>query len=395
MTHWPGWVPRNRQLRLLVDGALALVLAAASLLEIFTASDPAEHWGGARPLQVALALAATLPLLVRVGFPITVVLVEVGAVLVLSARAPAHPSFEPFAAMVIAVYSLGAHTTGRRARAGAALLLALAAAAVAGSAVSGQSVSGLLSPGFWLLGAWTVGRIIRGWRRRTLELEELTRELAAQRDLQARAAVAVERGRIARELHDVVAHNVSMMVVQAGAAARVLEGPQPHVRAALQAIADTGRATVDEMRTLLGVLRAGEDGAGLDPQPRLSDLERLVASVREAGLPVELEVSGEQVPLPQALDLSAFRIVQEALTNTLRHAGPARATVRVRYRSDGIELEVRDDGAGDGDTARQGHGLVGIRERVSMLGGELELGPRAEGGFLVRARLPLTEAVPA
>lgn len=382
-------------LRLLADGALALVLAAASLVEIFTSSQPAEHWGSGRPLQVLLALAVTLPLLGRVRFPLVVALVEVAAVIALNARAPAHPSFEPFAAMVIAVYSLGAHTSGRRARAGVALLLVLGVAAVASTAASGRSVSGLLSPGFWLLAAWAVGWIIRGWRRRTQELQVLTRELEAQRDLQAQAAVAVERGRIARELHDVVAHNVSMMVVQAGAAARVLEGAQPHVREALAAIADTGRSTVDEMRTLLGVLRAGDDSTGLAPQPGLADLERLVASVREAGLPVELKIEGEPLPLPQALDLSGYRIVQEALTNTLKHAGRARASVRVRYQATGVELEIGDDGLGAGAGAGNGgHGLVGIRERVAMLGGELELGPRPEGGFGVRARLPLPDSLP-
>jgi len=263
------------------------------------------------------------------------------------------------------------------------------------SAASGHGVSGLLSPGFWLLAAWIVGRIIRGWRARTLELEALTRELEAQRDLQAKAAVAVERSRIARELHDVVAHNVSMMVVQAGAAARVLEGAQPHVRAALQTIADTGRTTVDEMRTLLGVLRAGEDGTALSPQPGLAELEELVEKVREAGLAVELEVDGERRSLPQPLELSAYRIVQEALTNTLKHAGPARACVRVRYRPDEVELEVRDDGTGTEAGGGSGHGLVGMRERVRMLGGELEAGPRAQGGFLVRARLPVDEVVRA
>ena len=385
----------NPRLRVLADGALALVLAAASLTEIFTSRHPAEHWGSGRPLQLLLALAATLPLLARVRFPLVVTLVEVAAVVALNARAPAHPSFEPFAAMVIAVYSLGAHTSGRHARAGVTLLLILAVAAVASTAASGHSASGLLSPGFWLLAAWLVGWIIRGWRRRTQELELLTRELEAQRDLQAQAAVAVERGRIARELHDVVAHNVSMMVVQAGAAARVLEGAQPHVREALAAIADTGRATVDEMRTLLGVLRAGDDDARLAPQPGLADLERLIASVREAGLPVELEIEGEPLRLPQALDLSGYRIVQEALTNTLKHAGQARASVRICYRATGVELEIGDDGPGVGTGAGSGgHGLVGIRERVAMLGGELELGPRPEGGFGVRARLPLPESLP-
>jgi signal transduction histidine kinase len=383
---------RNRRLRLLADGALALVLAVASLLELFATNDPEAHWGGRGPLQVVLALAVTLPLLLRVRAPIAVLMVVVAGVVVLDGISSAHPSFEPFAAMVIAVYSLGAHTSGRQARLGVVLLAGVAAAAVAASAAGGHSVAGLLSPGFWLLAAWVVGWIIRGWRTRTLELEGLTRELEEQRDLQAEAAVTVERGRIARELHDVVAHNVSMMVVQAGAAARVLEGAQPHVRDALAAIAETGRGTVDEMRTLLGVLRASEDGLALSPQPGVGDLERLVESVREAGLPVELHVEGQPAPLPQALDLSAYRIVQEALTNTLKHAGPARARVDVRYGANAVELEISDDGSGGGNGGGSGHGLIGIRERVAMLGGDVEAGPGDGGGFAVRARLPVPQA---
>jgi signal transduction histidine kinase len=224
-----------------------------------------------------------------------------------------------------------------------------------------------------------VGRTVRGWREKSVALERANRELAE-------AAVAIERGRIARELHDVVAHNVSMMVVQAGAAERVLAGEQPHVRDALAAISDTGRQTVDEMRTLLGVLRAS---APLAPQPGLADLEELVDGVREAGLPVTLRIEGSPRPLPQAADLSAYRIVQEALTNALKHAGPARADVVVRFEAGAVTLEVRDTGMGAGQGGGTGHGLVGMRERVAMFGGELDASPAPEGGFAVRARLPV------
>jgi signal transduction histidine kinase len=385
----------GRRLRLLADGALAFVLATAALLEIFAVKDPATSWGGRGAVQVVLALAVTLPLLLRIRFPLAVLIVEAAAFVALVALASSHPSFEPFAAMVIAVYSVGAHTSGWSARLGAVLLFALAVATAVGSEATGHRLAGLLSPGFWLLAAWVVGRLIRGWRRRTLELETMTRELEAQRDLRAQAAVAVERGRIARELHDVIAHNVSMMVVQAGAAAQVLEGSQPHVRDALDAIADAGRTTVDEMRTLLGVLRAGEDGPALRPQPGLADLDQLLQSVREAGQPVALHVEGEPVRLQQALDLSAYRIVQEALTNTLKHAGGSHSEVFIRYMRGEVEIEVRDDGVGIGPGVGGGHGLLGMRERAAMFGGEIEAGPRAEGGFVVRARLPVASAVPA
>jgi signal transduction histidine kinase len=236
---------------------------------------------------------------------------------------------------------------------------------------------------------------VRSWRHQNVALEAANRELAEQRELQAQAAVAVERGRIARELHDVVAHNVSMMVVQAGAAGRVLDGDQPDVRNALEVIAATGRETVDEMRTLLGVLRSEDGQAALKPQPGLADLEQLIDGVREAGLPVTLRIEGVPRPLPAALDLSAYRIVQEALTNTVKHAGPARAEVTVRYEDGQVALKIADSGHGpDGVpgplTGRgTGHGLVGMRERAAMLGGDLEAAPTDGGGFTVRARLPL------
>jgi signal transduction histidine kinase len=233
-----------------------------------------------------------------------------------------------------------------------------------------------------------VGAIIRGRRLRTAELELLTAELAEQRDLQARAAVAVERGRIARELHDVVAHNVSMMVVQAGAAERVLDGDQPDVRRALAAIADTGRETVDEMRLLLGVLRSDE-GVGLSPQPGLNDLDQLVGNVRSAGLQVDLRIEGDRAPLSPGVELSAYRIVQEALTNVVKHAGTATVEVTVRYAKDAVQVEVCDDGQPRGAASGGGNGLIGMRERVAMLGGEFRAGERQDGGFAVFARLPI------
>jgi signal transduction histidine kinase len=172
----------------------------------------------------------------------------------------------------------------------------------------------------------------------------------------------------------------------------VLEGEQPHVRAALEAIETTGRATVDEMRRLLGVLRQFDDGLALSPQPGLAELEKLVATVRDAGLPVELRVEGAPAPLPPALDLTAYRIMQEALTNALKHAGNARANVLVRYGPDLLELEISDEADGARwQVTSGGHGLIGMRERVALWGGSLEAG-RTDRGWLVRARLPLGAA---
>jgi signal transduction histidine kinase len=384
----------NPRLRAGADAAVAIALACLALVDILGGSD--ASWGGGGRVQIVLALAVTLPLAWRVRFPIPVmIVVNAASTAVVVLAWPHQAAFEPFVAAVIAAYSLGAHTAGRRAIVGIGLMLSFGIGSIVATAVAGQPIGNLAAPCFWLLGTWIVGRIIHGRRRRTMELEALTQELARQRDLQAQAAVAVERGRIARELHDIVAHNVSMMVVQAGAAAQVLEGQHPDVGNALNAIAETGRATVNEMRTLLGVLRAGDtDDAPLNPQPGIAELEQLVRSVREAGLPVELQVEGEPTPLPQALDLSAFRIVQEALTNTLRHAGRARAKVVVRYHREAVEVEVQDDGSGDdGTPLGGGHGLIGIRERVLMLNGEVEAGRCAEGGFRIRARLPIPASV--
>jgi signal transduction histidine kinase len=259
----------------------------------------------------------------------------------------------------------------------------------------GQQSGNIIPSLLWLVAAWAVGRTVRSWRHQNVALEAANRELTEQRELRAQAAVAVERGRIARELHDVVAHNVSMIVVQAGAAARVLHGEQPDVRNALEVIAATGRETVDEMRTLLGVLRSDDGPSALKPQPGLADLDQLVSGVREAGLPVIVRIEGSPRPLPQAMDLSAFRIVQEALTNTLKHAGPARAEVTVRYEEGLVTLEIADTGRGPYGARGTGHGLVGMRERATMFGGELEAAGAEGGGFTVRARLPLTTPVSA
>jgi signal transduction histidine kinase len=270
-------------------------------------------------------------------------------------------------------------------------VLAVAAIPVFVAAIIHGQDPGNAIPSFvWLMAAWVVGWLVRGWRRKNVTLELVNRELDEQRELQARTAVMVERGRIARELHDVVAHNVSMMVVQAGAATRVLDGEHAAVRSALEVIASTGRETVDEMRALLGMLRSDDGADGLTPQPGLADLDRLARGVREAGLPVTVRIEGEQRALPLALELSAFRIVQEALTNALKHAGPANARVTVRYQEGAVELEVADSGSGPAGVQGTGHGLVGMRERAAMFGGELQAAPSDGGGFIVRARLPLT-----
>jgi len=216
------------------------------------------------------------------------------------------------------------------------------------------------------------------------------RRIVRDRELATREAVAAERAAIARELHDVVAHHMSVMVVQAGAARAVGESDPAAASNALRQIEASGRTGLAEMRRLLGILKAEGDGEWRSPRPGLADLGELLDSMRATGLAVEAVVEGSPRPLPPGVDLSAYRIVQEALTNALRHAGGASARVVVRYERDALDLEIGDDGPGpseDPETS-SGHGLIGMRERVQLFGGELEAGPRPGGGFLVRARLP-------
>jgi len=219
--------------------------------------------------------------------------------------------------------------------------------------------------------------------------EERAEQVEREREAEARAAVAEERARIARELHDVVGHSVSVMTVQASAVRRRLTPDQEQEREALEIVEQTGREALAEMRRLVGVLRRPEEAPALAPQPSLEHLDRLVSQARESGLPVELTVEGDPTQLPPGVDLTAYRLVQEGLTNAIKHARASRADVLVRYGDGEVEVSVLDDGPGGGDGGGGGHGLVGMRERVAVYGGELEAGPRAEGGYALRARLPV------
>ena len=225
-------------------------------------------------------------------------------------------------------------------------------------------------------------RLIVGGRERQLRMAEREREVAR------REAVVEERARIARELHDAIAHHVSMMVVQAGAERRVLDPSQESTREVLGTIERVGRGALTEMRRLVGMLRSDQPDA-LTPQPSLADVPELVGGLRAAGLPVELDIDGERRELPVGIELSAYRVIQEGLTNALKHAGGARVRVHIAYGPRSLELRISDDGAGAPVSVPSGgHGLVGIRERVTLYGGELEAGPRDDGGFVLRVLLP-------
>ena len=237
--------------------------------------------------------------------------------------------------------------------------------------------------------AWVVGFAVGEKYREVDEATERAALAEREREERARRAVADERARIARELHDVVGHSVSVMTVQASAVRRLLEPDQENVREALVVVEQTGREALAEMRRMVGVLGHAEEAPALAPQPSLGEIERLVRHARDRGLPVEVSIEGDPVELPTGIDLTAYRLVQEGLTNAIKHARAGQAEVVIRYENGHVELTVSDDGRGGGDGGGSGHGLVGMRERVHVYGGELEAGPRPEGGFRLRARLPV------
>jgi signal transduction histidine kinase len=290
----------------------------------------------------------------------------------------------PLVTAVIAAYAIIAYAPLRRAIVGTVIVTVGACAQLL---IAGQKV-GNLGFIFTFVGlAWALGRVTRVRTKQAVEAELKVERLKHEQEDRARQVAAEERGRIARELHDVIAHSVSVMVVQAGAAQQVMAANPPAAARALDSVQETGRQAINELGRLLGMLRdAGE--LGLNPQPTLAELEQLVADARTSGLPVTLTITGMKRPLPTGVELAVYRIVQEALTNTRKHAGPASsATVLLCYGEDDIAVEVRDDGRG-ADGYGTGHGLVGMRERVSTYGGTLATGRAEGGGFAVRARIP-------
>jgi signal transduction histidine kinase len=233
-----------------------------------------------------------------------------------------------------------------------------------------------------------LGRALRRRRLAAAELQDRAARLEQEREERARAAVAEERGRIARELHDVIAHSMSVIVVQAGAAEQILGNDPARAREALRSIRRAGNDVLDEMRRLLGILRREDEELTLAPQPSIARLDELLGQARAGGLPVELVVHRQPRQLAPGVELAAYRIVQEALTNSRKHAGAAHAQV-IRYAPDALELDVVDDGRAAQQGGGTGHGLVGMRERAVLYGGVLEAGARPGGGFAVHARLPL------
>jgi signal transduction histidine kinase len=360
---------------------LAVVLAVGALL-----SAVGRPWP-----QLAVQVAIPLVLVFRRRAPLVMAFALAGMFALHHALWGDEVTLAGMAALLIAVYSVAAHERS--------LARACAGGLVLGVAANTDLIAGGLGhDSFWpfrllfLAGAWLAGWVVH---RRQLQVGELTHRavlLARDREERAAAAVARERARLARELHDVVAHSVSVMVVQAGAAEQVLGSDPERAREPLRHIQATGRQTVVELRRLLGILRQGDHELATAPQPSLGQLDGLLADARHAGVPVSATVQGTAMQLPPSIDLSAYRIVQEGLTNVIKHAGHAHAQVLIRYTGHALELQVIDDGPGGPAGQSTGHGLLGVRERVALFGGTFQAGNRAEGGFGLRALLPLDEA---
>jgi signal transduction histidine kinase len=293
-----------------------------------------------------------------------------------------------FVAGMAASLLLGQVRDERKARIGLAIVLGGAATVVYNDPAV-ETGSLLFTP--VLMGiCWLAGFALRERADTAEAAEERAAQAEHEREAAARLAVAEERARIARELHDVVAHAVSVMVLQVGAVRHGMPDALGESKRALEGVERTGRTAMTEMRHVLSAMRDGDEPAERAPQPGLDGLEALAESVGRAGLPVRVRVEGDPVPLPRPIDLSAYRVVQEGLTNALKHARAGRADVRVRYGADDVLIEVSDDGTGGAAGDGLGHGLVGLRERVSIYGGEMTAGAGAGGGFVLSTRLPLT-----
>jgi signal transduction histidine kinase len=371
----------------LVDVGLTAAVGVVTQIAIEVATEP--HSRPAGPVGHLLGVAMVLPLLFRRRWPAGVLWV-IAAVLFVYYAAN-FPGFPPTLILVLPLYF--AVEAGRLKQVIAQPIFFLAAGMVVGFR-HGEAVlteiNGLLPHAALVAVAVLLGLLVRSRQALTAETQERLRLAAEERDREAARRVAQERLRIARELHDTVAHAIATITVQSGTALHVLDARPDQARDALTAIRTTGQSALSELRATVGVLREEHEGAApVDRTAGLDRLPALLSAVRAAGLAVAVHTEGEPVPLPSTVDHAGYRILQEALTNVLRHAGPtATATVHIGYRPGALCLEVLDDGTGNGNTDGTGHGLDGMRERAAALGGTLAAGPREGGGFAVRAELP-------
>ncbi|HET6392645.1 MAG TPA: sensor histidine kinase [Blastococcus sp.] len=367
---WPRWA----------DPAIAAGVAAVAVVDLSAMGSTPPPWQYATALTMATALAW------RRRAPVVVLLIVLGGVLVHDLnQVPLNNFYAPLT-IYPAFYAVGAHRAlpvSAAAAGGGLVLLALS------SVLEGLPVGDFLFVGLVCLGSWGAGAAIRRRIATAVEAHSRARLAEERQQLTAAAAVAEERARIARELHDVVAHSVSVMVMQAGALRRMLPTDQPKAVGVAETVERTGREALVELRRMLGLLRDDSDRVPLAPQPGLARIPELVESTEAAGVPVTLAMDEPPAALSPGVDLCAFRIVQESLTNVIKHAGPASVRVAVHFPPGSVAVEVVDDGRGGTPAPDGGHGLLGMRERVAVFGGRLSLGPEPDGGFAVRATLPV------
>jgi signal transduction histidine kinase len=374
-----------------------LLAAAVTVMVLVDLAYPADAVGVRRTdiWAVLLSLIQTVPLAFRRWAPLPMFLITVAGVAAYYGLG--YEVTDGTLATFVGVYTVAAYENRRKS------LIALGVLAVSMTwywVARAEPFDPTTPVWIAILGvlSWGVGEYVRVRRTYTAEVEALAQRLDRARELEARQAVWQERARLARELHDVIGHTVNVMVIQAGAGRRMLAANQAMAEKAFQTIESTGREALDELDRLLGVLRTEEDEPDLVPQPGLDELRALAGRFEDSGLPVEICTEGQEMSLPRSLDQSAYRIIQEALTNVLRHADGATAHVAVRYGGDQLELEIANDANHNRASSTRfggGRGLIGIRERVLLFDGDLHAGPRPDGGFVVRCRFPLTPDKPS
>jgi signal transduction histidine kinase len=366
------------------DEWLPLLLTVLMWIEIAGFWVPAEQ--GPRVVAVLFGTPLCAVLTMRRRAPLATAAAVAGLMSAWALVGPPAGSLAPWLACLVAIYAAAQEQDWVRSLAGAGLVLA---SNWLETRVATDDFADYVFMSVFAVGAWAAGRAVRSRQVSAQQAVAEAARLAQETDRIAVAAVAEERRRIARELHDVVAHSMGVIVVQAQAASGMLDRDAVPARRAVASIERTGREALGEMRRMLGLMRDDELGDPVDPLPSLQQVECLVADVRATGVPVELHVHGPRRPLPAGVDASAYRILQEGLTNVIKHAGGARAEVVVAYLPEAIELSVRDHGRNGRPAGRAGHGLVGIRERVAVFDGTVQAGPLARGGWRIWVRLPV------
>ena len=379
-----------------------LALGAVDLAQNGSMSSSGNNvtFPGPVTAHAVFLLLVTVPLCWRFRAPATVAIVVTVAAAAWDLAmfsAKGQPPIEPWLAILVAVFALASRVDGRRLLVAASVAGCLYLAGAVRGELAGQGIGNVLPAVLFYVLVFVLGRMVHAHRRHASDQQDRAQRLERDHEVLAARAVANERSRIARELHDVIAHSMSVIVVQAAAERRVLAPGQDSTAETLESIEQAGRQAMTELRRLLGLLRKSDSELSLAPQPGLGELGDLVAEVREAGVQVDMRTDGDLAVLPRGLDLTAYRIVQECLTNVLKHSGAHRVEVSLCRRGRCIDIEVTDDGTSGGAPSRSGFGLIGMRERVSVYGGTVQAGHRDGGGFRVHARLPVKagdQAVP-